>query len=239
MLESPKPSYAQVTARAAALELVVAEQAAVIAEQAAVIVELRALVESLQVELAVWRRQAGRDATNSSLPPSQDGPASKAKAKPEAEVKARAKARAEQRSGVRRTQGGQKGHRGTGLARAVKAEEVESVEPLARGGCGGDLAGAPGSVSSNVQVFDLPASSVLVTEYLVMGRTCGCGHVTVADLPQGVRGGPVCYGPNIAATTTLPASCDVIGVERAAELMSDLLGAGVSTGFVSSCLVGP
>jgi len=31
----------------------------------------------------------------------------------------------------------------------------------------------------------------------------------------------------------------VIGVERAAELMSDLLGAGVSTGFVSSCLVGP
>jgi len=196
VLESPKPSYAQVTARAAALELVVAEQAAVIAEQAAVIVELRALVESLQVELAVWRRQAGRDATNSSLPPSQDGPASKAKAKPEAEVKARAKARAEQRSGVRRTQGGQKGHRGTGLARAVKAEEVESVEPLARGGCGGDLAGAPGS-------------------------------------------GPVCYGPNIAATTTLLASCDVIGVERAAELMSDLLGAGVSTGFVSSCLVGP
>jgi transposase len=156
MLESPKPSYAQVTARVAALELVVAEQAAVI-------VELRALVESLQVELAVWRRQAGRDSTNWSLPPSQDGPASKAKAKAKAEAKAeakaRAKARAEQRSGAKRTQGGQKGHRGTGLARVVKTDKVESVEPLACAGCGGDLAGAPGSVSSKVQVLDLEEHS--------------------------------------------------------------------------------
>jgi len=212
----------------AALELVVVEQAAVIAE-------LRASVESLRAEVAALRRQVGRDSTNSSLPPSQDGPASRAKAK--AEAKARAKARAEQRSGAKRAQGGQKGHDGTGLARVAVPDKVEQVEPTGCGECGGDLSGAPGVISSNVQVIDLPAPAVSVTEYQMMRRTCGCGHVTVADLPPGVRGGPVCYGPNIAAIATLLASCDVIGIERSAELMSDLLGVVVSTGFVSSCLV--
>ena len=233
MIEAPEPSYAQVTAHVASLELVIAEQGVVIADQAAVIVELRALVESLRAEVAALRRQVGRDSTNSSLPPSQDGPGSRAKSKAEA----KAKTRAEERSGAKRAQGGQKGHRGTGLARVAVPDRVEQLEPAACGGCGGPLGGALGAIASNVQVIDLPAPTVSVTEYTVMRRTCGCGHVSVADLPPGVRGGPVCYGPNIAATATLLASCDVISVERAAELMSDLLGVEVSTGYVSSCLV--
>jgi len=47
----------------------------------------------------------------------------------------------------------------------------------------------------------------------------------------------VCYGPNVVAAATLLASTDVIGVERAADLMGALLKAPVSTGFVSRCLV--
>ncbi len=71
----------------------------------------------------------------------------------------------------------------------------------------------------------------------MMRRTCPCGHGTTADLPPGIRGGPTCYGPNVSAAATLLASTDVIGIERAADLMSVLLGVEVSTGFVSSCLV--
>ena len=41
----------------------------------------------------------------------------------------------------------------------------------------------------------------------------------------------------MTAAATLLASTDVIGVERAADLMSALLKAPVSTGFVSRCLV--
>jgi transposase len=52
-----------------------------------------------------------------------------------------------------------------------------------------------------------------------------------------VTGGPVCYGPNVVVAATLLASTDVIGVERAADLMGALLQAPVSTGFVSRCLV--
>jgi hypothetical protein len=42
---------------------------------------------------------------------------------------------------------------------------------------------------------------------------------------------------NAEAAATLLASAGVIGIERAADLMSTLLGAPVSTGFISACLV--
>ena len=87
-----------------------------------------------------------------------------------------------------------------------------------------------------MQVFDLPTFSLAVTEYLLMRRRCGYGHVTTASPPAGVRGGPTCHGPNATAAATLLASQDVLGIERTADLMSALLGVEVSTGFISSCL---
>ena len=88
-----------------------------------------------------------------------------------------------------------------------------------------------------MQVFDIPPAALTVTEYQMMRRTCGCGQVTTAAPPPGVTGGPVCYGPGVVDAATLLASTDVIGVERAADLMGALLQAPVSTDFVSGCLV--
>ena len=207
-----------------------AELAARVQVQDQVIAELRCVVEELRAEVAALRRQVGRDSANSSRPPSQDGPGAKAKAKAD-------KRSGRSGQGPKRAQGGQKGHRGAGLARVADPDKTVALEPSACGGCGADLAGAPGRVGTSVQVFDLPTFRLQVTEYHVMRRVCGCGQATTADLPPGVRGGPTCYGPNVTAATTLLASTDVIGVERAADLMSALLGADVSTGFVSSCLV--
>ena len=45
------------------------------------VAEQAMLIEALRVELEALRRQAGRDSSNSSLPPSTDGPAAKAKTK--------------------------------------------------------------------------------------------------------------------------------------------------------------
>ena len=56
-----QPSYEELAARNAELLAVVAEQAA--------------LIEALRAEVAALRRQVGRDSSNSSQPPSQDGPA--------------------------------------------------------------------------------------------------------------------------------------------------------------------
>lgn len=207
--------------------------ATLVVQQAAVIESLQARVASLEVEVVALRRQVGRDSSNSSQPPSTDDPAATAKAK--ADTRSGEASAAGQES--KRGQGGQKGHRGSGLARVAVPDQTQTLEPPRCGGCGSDLAGAPGRIASSVQVFDLPTFSLLVTEYLMMRRVCGCGHVTTADLPAGVRGGPTCYGPNVTAAATLLASTDVIGIERAADLMSALLGVTVSTGFVSSCLV--
>jgi hypothetical protein len=218
------------------------ELAVLVAEQAAQLAEQAVLIEALRVELEALRRQAGRDSSNSSQPPSTDGPAAKAKAKA-ARRSAGQSPEGQPAAGEpgpgrrRRKQGGQPGHRGSGLAPVATADHREPVEPACCAGCGGDLAaGAPGTVGRRVQVFDLPTFSLAVTEYLLMRRLCGCGHVTMAGLPAGVRGGPTCYGPNVTAAATLLASQDVLGIERTADLMSALLGVEVSTGFISSCL---
>ncbi|MGH3404417.1 MAG: IS66 family transposase [Streptosporangiaceae bacterium] len=209
-----QPSYEELAARVAELLAVVAEQAAVI--------------ELLRAEVAALRRQAGRDSSNSSQPPSQDGPAAGGKAKAAGSRRARAG----------RPQGGQKGHPGAGLQLVARPDETRVIEPGACGGCGAGLAGAEGRVACSVQVFDIPSAALMVTQYQVMRRACrGCGQVTTAAAPPGVTGGPACYGPNVVAAATLLASTDVIGVERAADLMGALLKAPVSTGFVSRCLV--
>jgi hypothetical protein len=221
--------------------------AALVVAQAAQLTEQAILIEAMRVELAALRRQGGRDSSNSSQPPSQDGPGAKSKARaekrlprPEAGDGPEPDAATQSRDGAgqrKRKQGGQPGHQGSGLARVVNPDRTEPVEPAACGGCGGDLTDAAGRIASSVQVFDLPAFVLSVTEYQMMRRVCGCGHATTADLPAGVRGGPTCYGPTVTAAATWLASQDVIGIERAADMMSALLAAPVSTGFVSSCLV--
>jgi transposase len=209
-----QPSYEELAAQVAELKAVAAEQAA--------------LIGALRAEVAALRRQAGRDSSNSSQPPSRDSPA--------AEAKKKAGQREARRARPGRPQGGQKGHPGTSLAWVARPDETRVIEPGTCGGCGAGLAGAAGRIAAGVQVLDIPLAALTVTEYQMMSRTCGCGHVTAALAPAGVSGGPVCYGPNVIDAATLLASTDVIGIERAADLMGALFKAPVSTGFVSRCL---
>src|SRR5438132_8174141 len=223
-----QPSGEELAARNEELAASNAELTARVAELLAVVAEQAALIESLRAEVAALRRQAGRDSSNSSQPPGQDGPAAKAKA---GQRRAR-------RARPGRARGGQKGHPGASLAWTARPDETLAVEPGLCGGCGADLAGAGGRVASAVQVRDIPPAALTVTEYQMMRRTCrGCGQATTAPPPPGVTGGPVCYGPGVVAAATLLASTDVIGIERAADLMGALLKAPVSAGFVSRCLV--
>ncbi len=202
MPHAEQPSYEELAAWNAELTARVSELLVVVAEQAA-------LIETLRTEVAALRRQAGRDSSNSSRPPSQDSPA--------AEAKAKAARKAARRVRPARPQGGQKGHPGASLAWAARPDETRVVEPCTCGGCGADLADSAGRVACAVQVLDIPPAALTVTEYQMMSRTCGCGQVTTAPAPAGVTGGPVCYGPGVTDAATLLASTDVIGVERAAR----------------------
>ena len=151
-------------------------------------------MEAMRVELAALRRQVERDSSNSSQPPSQNGPGAKAKARAEKRAQQEgigdrpgpgedeSTGQAETRA-KKRKPGGQRGHRGSGLARVADPQRHEPVEPTACGGCGAGLAGAPGEVGYRAQVFDLPTFALEVTEYLMMRRVCGCGQVTTAEAP--------------------------------------------------------
>ncbi len=153
-----------------------------VAEQGAQLAEQAVLIEALRVELEALRRQVGRDSSNSSRPPSTDGPAAKAKARAAAGQQPQPSPGGQPGVGgpdpdrPRRKQGGQPGHRGSGLAPVITPDRQQPVEPSGCGGCGGDLAGAPGTVASRVQVFDLPAFSLAVTEYRMMRRVCAAGR---------------------------------------------------------------
>jgi transposase len=228
MPDPEQPSYEDLAARNAELAARNAELTARVEELVAVVAEQAVLIEALRAEVAALRRQAGRDSSNSSRPPSQDGPAAKA---------ARKAGQRKARPG--RVQGGQKGHPGASLAWSARPDQTVVIEPGTCGGCGAGLAGAPGRVASAVQVLDIPPAALTVTGYRMMSRACGCGRVTAARAPAGVTGGPVCYGPNVVDAATLLASTDVIGIERAADLMGALLNAPVSAGFVSRCLARP
>ena len=170
MPDPEQPSYKELAARNTELTARVSELLAVVAEQAA-------LIETLRTEVAALRRQAGRDSSNSSQPPSQDSPA--------AEAKAKAARQAARRARPARPQGGQKGHPGASLAWAARPDETRVIDPGTCGGCGVDLARATGRVARAVQVLDIPPAALTVTEYQMMSRTCGCGQVTTAPARPG------------------------------------------------------
>jgi len=114
-------SYEELAARNAELTARVAELLAVVAEQAA-------LIGTLGAEVAALRRQADRD-SNSSQPPSQDGPAAKAKAD-----------RREARAGAAGPAAGraEKAIRVRAWRWTARPDETLAVEPGTCGGCGAD-----------------------------------------------------------------------------------------------------
>jgi len=211
------------TGRVEELSVLLGQRTARVEELSVLVSEQTGLIESLRVENLALRRQVGRDSSNSSKPPSSDGPASPPKR--------------DRRERTGRSQGGQVGHRGSGLPPVAVPDHVVKVEPEACSGCHASLADAPASVASSVQVFDVPEIEISVTEYQMICRTCVCGHATTGKAPSFIRGGRTCYGPNVAAAATLLATADVISLERTAALLSALLGVDISTGFVSQCLV--
>jgi transposase len=202
---------------------------ATVAVQAAVIVELRAanaaqarLIATLQARVAELERRFGKDSSNSSKPPSSDG-----LRKP-----ARAARRADGRAEHRRP-GKQPGAPGAHLARVADPDEVAWHAPDRCGGCGADLAGAPVAGVEARQVFDLPPLGLRVTEHRAERRRCACGAMTQAGFPAHARAA-ACYGAGVRALVCYLCVHQHLPVDRAAQLLSDVLGAPLATGTLAA-----
>lgn len=154
-------------------------------------------------------RQIGRDSTNSSLPPSRDSPAARAK-RPK-------------KHGSGRKQGGQPGHPGRQRPMVADPDEVLEHWPAVCGACrepveGDQRVGVGDAVCH--QVSELVVS-VKVTEHRRQRVRCACGHHTLADLPAGVPAGA--FGPSVAAAAATLAGARVSRRESA-RLIEDLCG---------------
>lgn len=191
-------------------------------------VGLAARVEMLEAENAELRRRAGMSSANSSIPPSKDSIAAKAKR--------RADRSSRERSADRKP-GGQPGRKGSGLAPTVTPDRTETLPaPGECSGCRADLAEGADAGLGWAQVWDLPPIALEKVHYLLPRRRCGCcGKVTTAVPPFGAAGNVV-YGPNVNAAAILLAGEGNVPLERTAMLMESLLGVAVSTGFVARAL---
>jgi len=204
------------------LEATVAVQAAVIAELRAVNAEQARLIARLQARVAELERRLGKDSSNSSMPPSSDG-----LGKP-----SRVERRADERAEDRRP-GKQPGAPGAHLAQVEEPDEVAWHVPDRCGGCGGDLAGTPVAGVEARQVFDLPPLGLRVTEHRAERRRCACGTTTAAAFPDHVRAA-ACYGPGVRALVAYLCVHQHLPVDRAAQLLADVLGASVATGTLAA-----
>jgi transposase len=121
---------------------------------------------------------------------------------------------------------------GTHLAQVHCPDEVVMHRPDRCRGCGRDLTLAVVAGVQARQVFDLPPVRLHVVEHRVERRRCACGQVTAADFPAQARA-PACYGPGVRALGVHLGAWQHLPVARGAELLGHLLGAQVSSGWLS------
>ena len=170
------------------------------------IAELEALVADLE-------RRLGQNSSNSSKPPSSDGPHVNP-APPKIP------------SGKR--QGGQPGHTRHERTRR-EPTRVLDVKPCSCGRCGSALVGDDPDPAWR-QVVELPPVRPVVTEYRMHTLTCShCGTATAAEAPpESARE----YGPSLQASLSLLSVGYRLSKRSVQSLASDLLGLEISTGQI-------
>jgi len=195
-------------------------------------VEIAALREqnaALLVRVADLERKANRHSGNSNMPPSTDVFGRPKDEKAEAGSSG---------AGPKPKRGKRTGAKGHGLALTDDPDIIEDVFPTECGGCLAPFTGLAGDDSLGYkrrQCTDIPAVSATVTETRWHTIGCGCGAQTGAIVPVDVPDAPR-YGPGLAALAVYLLVYQHIPVERTAELIVDLTGADVSTGWVASQL---
>lgn len=206
---------ARVDAMQRELDALRVENAALRAENAA----LRTRNAQLEARVAVLEDRLRANSSNSSKPPSSDGPA-----KPTPKGKT-----------GKRHRGGQPGHtqHKRALLPADQVDHAHDVVPTACDRCAAPLSGEDPAPERHQQV-DLPVKLRLVTEWRLHALTCAaCGHRTRAALaPQDARA----FGPRLHGLLALLVGRFHLSHRDVPELLDELFEITMSDGAVTDCV---
>ena len=195
----------------------IAQLEAMVAERDARIAELMAKVEALTARVAELEARLRQDSSNSSRPPSSDGPGTRRKPK----------------KPTGRSPGGQPGHKKHERA-LLPPEQVQHVVELVPGECRGCKRRLRGwdSAPRRHQVVEVAPLSAIVTEYRCHALQCpDCGVVTRGEVPAHARS---VFGDRLAALASLLVGKYRLSKRLVKDALSDMLGVELSVGSISN-----
>jgi transposase len=170
-------------------------------------------------KVAQLEARLNKNSSNSSKPPSSDGPGARGVGKNIGDGQ--------------RKQGAQKGHPGTSRA-LLPLEEVDSVVelyPAKCENCWQDLPQTPDASAQRHQVTELPALKPHVTEYRCNTLTCACGFATSANAENIPN---TAFGPRLTSLVGLLTGVYNVSRRQTETLLSEVLGVEMSLGSVSA-----
>jgi transposase len=177
-------------------------------KQLALLVEKQAKrIEVLEKRVHELERQLGQNSSNSSKPPSSDGP---------------------RKPTNLRTPGGKKGaptgHKGTTLHFVEQPDEIIVHTLSTCTECQASLDSVESQTYEKRQVFDLPPPRIWVTEHRAEKKCCPeCGLLLKASFPVRIQS-PTQYGEGFAAWTAYLHAYQMLPLERISRLFADLTG---------------
>lgn len=132
-----------------------------------------------------------------------------------------------------RSQGGQKGHKGSKL-RMVAAPDAIVVHDIVQcEGCGHGLPEGADSYDAR-QVFDIPPITIQVTEHRRLHKTCGnCGKHNIGGFPKGLVQ-EAQYGNSLKSLCVYLQNYHMLPFARCSEFIADLTGHHLSRGGLSN-----
>jgi transposase len=217
----PQERIAELEAENARLRAVLADLHAIATEMT----ELKAANERLRARVERLEAERNRHSGNSSKPPSSDSVTQRAA------QKARRASWGKQKKD--RKPGKQPGSEGRHLAQVADPDLVVRHVPERCPACQARLGDAPVVGMEIRQVFDLPDPRLVVVEHQVERRRCACGTTSAGTFPPEATA-PACWGSWVRAAATYLMVRQHLPVARTAELLGDVLGAPVSTGWLAS-----
>lgn len=190
------------------------------------VLDMHTRIVSLSQQVSILEKKIASlssNSTNSSKPPSTDGPqVTKPKKKKS-----------------KRSPGGQKGHKGH-KRELLPVEEMDVVfdhYPPACEKCNAPLDPQTCEETSGperYQTFELPKIEPIKNEHLCHELGCTCGHKTRAELPPEVSQSQ--FGPRVHGAIAYLTSAHKIGRRGIVEIFNTLFGLGLCLGSVCNCI---